>query len=82
MLQFVKENELNADEKKYLDLVKSWDLLATPDSKGQTIYQCWFDSLEVEIWRDELSRVKPQAPLAKEQTYNGVVKEGFSNEIY
>jgi penicillin G amidase len=46
LLAFVKENELNEAEKKYLTIFKNWDLMASPDSKGQTVYQCWWDSLE------------------------------------
>jgi penicillin amidase len=75
MLKFVKENELSATEKKYLDLMKNWDLMASPDSKGQTIYQCWWDSLEVEIWKDELSRVKPEAPWPQKQTLMELLKK-------
>lgn len=41
--------------------------MASPDSKGQTVYQCWIDSLEIEIWYDELSKVNPQAPWPEEQ---------------
>ncbi|MFZ1327485.1 MAG: penicillin acylase family protein, partial [Chitinophagaceae bacterium] len=62
LLKYVKENELSPTEKKYLDLFKSWDLMAAPDSKGQTVYQCWWDSLEVAIWKDDLSRTKPMSP--------------------
>lgn len=36
--------------------------MAAPDSKGQTVYQCWWDSLEVAIWKDDLSRTKPMSP--------------------
>ena len=68
LLQFVREDDLNAAEKKYLDIFKSWDLMASPDSKGQTVYQCWFDSLEVGIWQDELSRTRPMSPWPNEQT--------------
>ena len=75
ILKFVKENELSATEKKYLDLMKNWDLMASPDSKGQTIYQCWWDSLEVEIWKDELSRVKPEAPWPQKQTLMELLKK-------
>ena len=74
LLAFVRENELNASEKKYLDIVRNWDLLATPDSKGQTVYQCWWDSLEVEIWKDDLSRINPQAPWPEEQTTMEILK--------
>ncbi|MCX6318486.1 MAG: penicillin acylase family protein [Bacteroidetes bacterium] len=68
LLGYVKETELSATEKKYLDIFKTWDLLASPDSKGQTVYQAWWDSLEVEVWKDELSRIKPEAPWPQKQT--------------
>lgn len=74
LLQYIRENELNAGEKKLLDMVRGWDLLATPDSKGQTIYQSWWDSLEVEIWKDEISRVDPNAPYPEEQTTMEILK--------
>ncbi|MBI1342628.1 MAG: penicillin acylase family protein [Terrimonas sp.] len=75
LLQNVMENKLDADEKKYLDIVRNWDLMAGPDAKGQTIYQCWLDSLEVEIWQDELSRVHPAAPYPEEETTMELLKK-------
>jgi penicillin amidase len=67
LLAYVQEDKLNEKEKAYLKIVKNWDLMASPDSKGQTVYQCWIDSLEIEIWYDELSKVNPQAPWPEEQ---------------
>ncbi len=75
LLKFVKENELNAAEKKYLDLVKNWDLMATPDSKGQTVYQCWMDSLMAGIWKDDLSKTNPSSPWPTEQTSMELLKK-------
>lgn len=75
LLKFVKENELNAAEKKYLDLVKNWDLMATPDSKGQTVYQCWMDSLMAGIWKDDLSKTNPSSPWPTEQTTMELLKK-------
>ena len=74
LLQYIRETDLTADEKKYLDIFKSWDLMASPSSKGQTIYQCWWDSLETGIWKDELSRSHPQAPWPEEQTTMEILK--------
>ena len=68
LLKYVKETELNATEKKYLDILKNWNLLANPESTGQTIYQTWWDSLESRIWRDELSLITPPAQWPEEQT--------------
>ncbi len=75
LVQYVNETVLNAAEKKYLDIIKNWDLMASPDSKGQTVYQCWWDSLEVEIWKDDLVRVSPQAPWPEEQTTMELLKK-------
>jgi len=68
LLKYVKESELNATSKGYLDLVKTWDLNNSALSTGTTVYQSWFDSLEVLIWKDELTQVSPQAPWPREQT--------------
>lgn len=75
LLAYVKENELDASSKKYLDIFRSWDLQASPDSKGQTVYQCWWDSLEAEIWKDELTKINPQAPWPEEQTTMELLKK-------
>jgi penicillin G amidase len=75
LLGYINEAGLNSEEKRLLGLYKSWDLLASPNSKGQTIYQCWFDSLEAEIWTDELTQVKPKAPQPGEQILMELLKK-------
>ena len=75
LLAYVKESDLDASAKKYLDIFRTWDLQATPDSKGQTVYQCWWDSLEAEIWKDELTKINPQAPWPEEQTTMELLKK-------
>jgi penicillin amidase len=68
LLKYVRENDLSADAKKYLSTIRSWDLQATPTSKGQTVYQLWWDSLAVEIWKDELIKVQPVVVVPNQQT--------------
>ena len=68
LLKCVRENDLSADAKKYLSMFRSWDLQASPSSKGQTIYQLWWDSLAVEIWKDELVKVQPAVIVPNQQT--------------
>lgn len=65
MLKYVDETKLNGDEKKMLELVKSWDLINDFEKKGPTVYQTWFDSLESMIWSDELRIVKDIYPSEK-----------------
>lgn len=68
LLKYIREDKLNADAKKYLEVVRKWDLEAGPASKGQTIYQCWFDSVESAIWMDDITRSTPAATFPDEQT--------------
>ena len=68
LLKYVKEESLNSDARKYLALIKSWDLSASPDSKGQTVYQCWWDSVRAGIWRDDITQLDPPAPWPEDQT--------------
>ena len=68
MMKYTVTDKLSGSSRRYFDIVKDWNLLADPDSKGQTIYQCWLDSLENEIWKDELSQVKPNAAWPDEET--------------
>ena len=68
LLKYIKEGQLDADEKKYLNLVKGWDLYANPNSTGATVYQSWFDSLEVGIWNDEWEKDSISVAYPDEQT--------------
>lgn len=58
LLNSIDELLLNADEKKYLEIVRQWNLRNDPGEKGPTIFTNWFDSLELEVWADELSRIQ------------------------
>jgi len=68
LLKYVKENELNAAAKKYLQLLRNWNLEAGANETGQTVYQTWWDSLSVVIWRDELEKMKPSPVWPDTQT--------------
>ncbi|MEJ0101088.1 MAG: penicillin acylase family protein [Bacteroidota bacterium] len=68
LLKYIKEPELNGAAKKYLDIFRNWDQDTGPDETGQTIFQTWWDSLEVVVWRDELEKVKPKAVWPDEMT--------------
>ncbi len=81
LLGYVNENQLDATEKKYLDLFKNWDLMGSPDSKGQTVYQCWMDSLMKGVWKDELSRTNPASPWPSEQTTMELLKRDSATKF-
>jgi penicillin G amidase len=68
LLKYVKEDALDDDEKNYLEMVRNWDLNTTPNSSATTVYQTWFDSVEVSIWRDEWKKDSLAMPFPAEQT--------------
>ncbi|MDP3667421.1 MAG: penicillin acylase family protein [Sediminibacterium sp.] len=71
LLKYLAINTLNADEKKYVDLLANWNLRSDVNEKGPTIFKCIWDSLENEVWGDEISKSKlpfprPDAPTLLE----------------
>lgn len=67
LLKHLRADQLTATEKKYFDEFTSWDLLASPNSIGQTVFQCFWDSVQSAIWKDELTRTEPMATWPTEQ---------------
>ena len=68
LLKFVMEQQLDEDAKKYLTLVRNWDLRADPGSTGVTVFQAWVDSLEVCVWQDEWLKDSLRIGWPDEQT--------------
>jgi penicillin amidase len=68
MLKYLDVEKLDADAKKYIEIIQSWDFQATADAKGETIFQVWFDSLEVAVWGDELNQTEPPGVKPTKQT--------------
>ena len=64
----MREKELDGSARKYLSIFRSWDLTASPESKGQTVYDLWWDSLSNVIWHDELEKVRPVVVVPNQQT--------------
>ncbi|HEY2721063.1 MAG TPA: penicillin acylase family protein [Chitinophagaceae bacterium] len=77
LLKYVRENDLNADGKKYLDIFKQWNLRASADSKGQTVYQLWWDSRAVQVLGDELDKApkKVFAPVNEQTLLEALLKD-------
>jgi penicillin amidase len=61
-------DKLSAKENEYLSILNKWDLNASPNSKGQTIFEAWVDSVSICVWKDELDKIKPYAEWPTEQT--------------
>ncbi len=49
-------DELNADERKYFQIFKTWMLRNDPSERGATIFTLWWKELEHAIWGDEFGQ--------------------------
>lgn len=86
LLKYVEEDKLNSKEKEYLDIIKNWDLMASPDSKGQTVYMHWWSLLKEMIWADmkkgiDTSLAK-KLPKPETQTILELLKKDTSYLFY
>lgn len=62
LLKYLTITELNADEKKYVDILTGWNLRSDIHEKGTTVFKSIWDSLENEVWGDEISNSKLPLP--------------------
>lgn len=70
ILQSVQQERLTSDARKYLSIFTNWNLENNPDQKGPTIFINWFDSLQAEIFHDELG--KTTLPITKPDRHTTV----------
>jgi penicillin amidase len=54
MMANVDESTLSNEEKKYLDILRGWNLRSDATEKAPAIFQLWFENLEKEVWNDDL----------------------------
>jgi penicillin amidase len=54
MMANVDESTLSSEEKKYLDILRGWNLRSDATEKAPAIFQLWFENLEKEVWNDDL----------------------------
>ena len=52
----MKENELIADEKKYFNILRTWDYRNDVNSKGATIFYLTWEHFEDTVWNDEFAK--------------------------
>ncbi|HVZ26415.1 MAG TPA: penicillin acylase family protein [Sediminibacterium sp.] len=71
IIKYLDETQLNEAERKYIGLLKNWDLRGDYAEKGATVFKCVWDSLEQQVWGDEMAGSKlplpaPDAPTLVE----------------
>jgi penicillin G amidase len=55
LLKNMNEDALNTDEKKYWDILKDWNLRSDTGEGGPVVFTTLWDSLEKEVWGDEVA---------------------------
>ncbi len=56
LIKNIDSAAMNADESKYYELLREWDLRYDADGKGAAIFNIFWDSLKVIVWHDELEK--------------------------
>ncbi len=82
LLRFTDREKLTPSAGKYLAEFSKWDLQATPSSVGQTIYHCWIDSLEKEVWSDEIAQIDPSPNYPDKHTLIELMLRDTASSFY
>lgn len=65
---------LNASERKYFDMVASWNFRNDNEETGPTIFTVWTDVLEQMLWMDEYSKIPGPTDLPRMATMIDLLK--------
>ena len=81
LLRNINEAALNEKQKQYLNLVRQWDFNASADAKAPTVFRSWWDTLEQNIWADELAQVGYKTIMPEEQTLLELLLKDSANKF-
>jgi len=68
IMKYTNEYALTADEKKYITILKGWDLNSEVNAKGASVFNAVWDSLESVIYTDEFAGAKNNVGWPDEST--------------
>ena len=68
LLKYLKLSALDDDEKKYLDIFRSWNLRNDATEQGPTIFKPWWDNLKYCMYNDEYSKTDLPLPGIEDET--------------
>ncbi|MDB5223480.1 MAG: penicillin acylase family protein [Chitinophagaceae bacterium] len=72
-LKNMKENELSAEEKKYFNILRTWDFRNDVTSKGATVFYLTWAHFEDTVWNDEFAK----APKTIMKPYESTLLEAI-----
>jgi penicillin amidase len=67
-LKNIDESNLDNNERKYWNLLKSWNLMNDVDESGATIFDVLWNSFEEEVWDDDFATSKSKMIRPDEST--------------
>ncbi|MFM2327561.1 MAG: hypothetical protein RIR31_1763, partial [Bacteroidota bacterium] len=73
ILKNIKQNELNSDEKKYLDLLQNWNYRNDAGSKGATVFELFWRNFQDTVFEDEFAK----APKVMKFPFESALLEGI-----
>jgi penicillin amidase len=73
ILKNIKQNELNSDEKKYLDLLQNWNYRNDAGSKGATVFELFWKNFQDTVFEDEFVK----APKVIKSPFESSLLEGI-----
>jgi penicillin amidase len=68
LIKNIKLDQLSGEEKKYFNILKSWDNRNDTASKGATLFVVTWDSLETTVWKDEFLKTGLELSWPSEST--------------
>ncbi len=76
LVNHINYEQLNNQEQKYFNILKNWDHINAPNSTGATVFATVWDSLEVQVWSDDISQTELKLPWPHESTLlNNLLKD-------
>ncbi len=56
LLKYINDSLLSSEQIKYVDILRKWDLNSDVYSKGATVFNAIWDSVEVALWADDFAK--------------------------
>ena len=75
LVKNINDSGFSYSEKMFLEILKKWDHENNYDSKGATVFSIVWDSLENEVWKDELTKYNVKLPWPHESTLLDCIKK-------
>ncbi|GAC1431604.1 MAG: penicillin acylase family protein [Chitinophagaceae bacterium] len=75
LLQHINASALGAEEKKYLDAFKGWNLRNDTGEMGPMIFTVLWDNLEKQVWSDEIARIKANFVPYQSSLLEGILRD-------